>query len=120
MKNTKELSTKKQWTLYGVMHLAMPRVKWYHLLLIIGIVPTNIAIAYFTESYIQSIAIAIWLIIPCRDKQFGNGNKYYWIRQTIFAIGTIVSLLVVVAQLVHNLIVNKMLIYGISKRKYNR
>lgn len=80
----------KPYTISGVGHLVMPRVKWHHYLLISVVLLPSIALAYMTDSPLQAIGIGLWLIIPCKDKQFGNGKKYYWIRQTVFGLGTVI------------------------------
>lgn len=70
--------------------LVMPRVEWHHYLLVATVLFPSIAVAYVIDSPQQAIAIGIWLVLPCKDKQFGNGKKYYWIRQTIFGLGTVI------------------------------
>jgi hypothetical protein len=79
----------RKFAILRVRHLVMPRVKWHHYLLISIIILPNLAGAYFAETPILAMSVGIWLFIPCKDRQFGNGKKYYWIRQTVFGLGTI-------------------------------
>jgi hypothetical protein len=50
-------------------------------------------LSYLTGSYIQSISVFLWLIMPCRDKQFGNKRKYFFIRQSVIITGGALCLL---------------------------
>lgn len=66
----------------------------FHYVFISGIIIPNLIFAWiFNDSY-YSLFIAYWLIIPCNDRVFGNGKKFYHIRQLIFAIGSIVALII--------------------------
>ena len=63
---------------------------WF-LLYTIGL---NIFSAFVLCNIFPALSVFVWIFIPCRDKQFGNGKKYYWVRQTVFALGTLVTLLI--------------------------
>lgn len=80
-----------------VSRLFMPRLNWGHFLIIFFSVGVNAISAWLLHSPYQAIAVAVWIIIPCKDKQFGNGKKYYWMRQTIFIAGTIITVMLGVA-----------------------
>lgn len=34
---------------------------------------------------ISAASIAVGFFIPCRDKTFGDGRPYHWVRQSLFA-----------------------------------
>jgi hypothetical protein len=80
-----------------VSRLIMPRLNWGHFAIIFSSVGLNLIAALLLHNPFQSVAVAIWLIIPCKDKQFGNGRKYYWMRQSVFIAGTIITALMGVA-----------------------
>ena len=80
-----------------VSRLFMPRLNWGHFAIIFFAIVPNAVVAYYMHSWAQGIAVVIWLISPRRDKQFGNGKKYYWMRQMIFIVGTIIVVMLGVA-----------------------
>lgn len=66
---------------------------WYIFFIYISIM-SNIICSWVFNAPIMAIGVAFWLIIPCKDKHFGNGRKYYLIRQLLFSVGTIITIIV--------------------------
>jgi hypothetical protein len=81
----------------GIVHQRMPRLNWVHFVIVFVAIVPNAMLAYLLHSWLQGIGVAMWLIIPCSDKQFGNGKKYYWMRQSIFIIGLLITVMLGVA-----------------------
>lgn len=44
---------------------------------------------------LYAIPVAVWLALPCSDRQFGRGRPFFYVRQTVFASG--VALVVIAA-----------------------
>ena len=41
---------------------------------------------------INAVSILGWAFYPCRDKNFGLGKRYNWVRQSVFVSGTFIVL----------------------------
>lgn len=95
--NLKNGKAKDNFVKHFVSRLIMPRLNWGHFAIIFFAIVPNMITAVLMNSIIPAIVTAVWLIIPCRDKQFGNGKKYYWVRQSVFIAGTLITVIMVVA-----------------------
>lgn len=38
----------------------------------------------------------LMLLLPCSDKVYGNGRPWYWVRQSVLAASSIISLILVI------------------------
>lgn len=73
---------------------SMPRLNLGHFIIVFIVIVPNVISAIMFKSWIPSLGVAVWLIFPCKDRKFGNGRKYFWMRQTVFSIGTVAVLLI--------------------------
>ncbi len=87
MEQTKELNTKKQWTLYGVVRMWR---KYAGLFILIAQVLSFI----YLSRVATGLIILLWLTVPCGVK-YVNTNKWLWYpRQFIFlAMGLLMILM---------------------------
>lgn len=77
-------------------------VRPFHVLWIASIIVPQIIAVIILKSgmfgFINSLAVFMWLFIPCADKNFGNKARLFYVRQTVFVVGGImviaISLLV--------------------------
>jgi len=72
----------------------MPHIKFEHVLLISVMIVPYIILAYTEHSVLPTFFISMWLVFPCRDKQFGYGRKFFWLRQTTIIIGFLIGIVV--------------------------
>lgn len=67
----------------------IPKPEASSLLFLAIIIFGNTIAAYLFNSPFQAIAIILILVIPCRDKYYGNGRKYFWVRQVALLFGAV-------------------------------
>lgn len=83
--------------------MEMPIVKAKHWRFVIMVLtyPAWVIALLLTEKSTCHIAvlpllmITGWLVIPCNDSQFGNGRKFYWIRQAIISASVVACALII-------------------------
>lgn len=78
----------------------MPKIRWHHVVLILTVVVPQLlgaSLSVVGHDWFIGLAAAsllgVWLLIPCSDRQFGRGAKYFWMRQTLFASSAVLALL---------------------------
>ena len=76
------------------VQLLMSKLRFGHFLFLIYAIFVNIILAWMIKNPSCAIFILVWLGVPCLDRQFGNGMKYYKVRQSVIIIGAICAFII--------------------------
>lgn len=70
------------------------KIKFHHVFFMaVGIGPQLALVAVCKQGgWIAPIMLLSYLFIPCSDPQFGQGRRFHWVRQTIFASAAVVAI----------------------------